>query len=485
MATSYTFARLTAPKQFRPEEDVVFKLEYSEDLVSTSATLIIDGYVDSWGGNEDVPAYNYTGTTITHIIHESKGWTWDIGYEEFTVPGGALGKTPPVAQPTGHFGGTVKARVQFTKQNGETYVSNSVVVNMLLMWDNDLIFFNTPYNITSSTFIPQLKYSQRHSLGEYDANYINSYHYYLYDSNYNLISDSGELYDWDSYIYWTDTSFSFKGLQDNQTYYVRAKVTLNGGYIFWRGYEPVYVHYADLPEESEKFKATNISTGIELNIDLAEVEHDRIVVTRSIVGQNVWLAIKDINISTNSVVIDDHYCIPDVKYQYRAVVYNGNDIVTTYYCYDTFKSSGIIISDSQGAYVAVGNLEKYPISRNDRGQEHETMDNKYPYYIINGAADYDRGSVSALFTEVDDDCSLKLDNHEYADILRAWLNNGKAKLLTYYNTGESWIVAISGVQTTDPNNTDVLSTSFNWVQIGDAHDIANYPKYGLAVSEDA
>ncbi len=107
------------------------------------------------------------------------------------------------------------------------------------------------------------------------------------------------------------------------------------------------------------------------------------------------------------------------------------------------------------------------------------MDNKYPYYLINGSADYDSGQVEGIFSTIDN-CEMNMDNKEYSNILRAWLNNGKAKLLTYY-TGEAWIVAVSGIQTTDPENTDVYSTTFNWMQIAEADDIKNYAKIGLVM----
>lgn len=482
MATVYTFARLTPPRQFRPEEDVIFKLEYSEDLVALPATLIIDGYSDYWEGSPEVPAYDYHEYRQVQIPHTSLGNTWDVGYEEYLVPGGSLGKTPPPEQPMAYWTGTVRARVEFDLGEGKTFTSNTVVVNMILMWDDDLKFLHTPYVATTSTFSPMLYYTARHSFGEYDSMYVNSYRFYLYDSHYNLIEDSGEMYDWNSYTL-ANSWFKFKGLKDNHIYYVRAKVTLNGGYVFWRGYERITVHYSELPEGSPEFTTNNSSTGINLILDLTNIPHDRILITRSVVSEDIWLEIKDIQTSEDKFITQDHYAIPNVPYIYRAIVYNGNGIAGTYYCYSTFSSNWVTISDIYGSYSAVGSIEKYPISRNDRGQEYEAMNNVYPYYIINGDTNFDRGSVNALFAETKDDCSVDLENHEYANILRAWLNNGRAKLLTYY-TGEAWIVATSGIQTTDPDNTDTLNTSFNWVQIGDAFDINSYPSHGLVVNDD-
>ena len=486
MATQYTFARLTAPSQFMPEDEVIFKLEYSEDLVSTEATLVVDGYTDYWPGSEQVPAYNYGNYQQSKYIHTSMGSTWDVGYEEFIVPANSLGIIPPPEQPIGYWTGKAKARVEFRGRSGDSeirFVSNSVPVNIIFMWESNLRFCDTPYYVSSSVFYPKLEYITHTTVGEYDSLNINSYRFFLYDDQYNQIDDSGELYDWNSYIYYQHSSFSFKGLKDDHTYYVRAKVTLNGGYVFWRGYESVYVNYSNLPSADERVHLSNAHSGVGISVDLTGLTHDRTVITRSIVGEDIWLEVKDTPNPNSFITVTDHYAVTGKRYMYRVVVYSENSVVETYYNYINYSNNNIVISDAYGSYVAVGSIEKYPISRNDRGQEHVTMDSKYPYYTINGQADYDSGSLNALFAEVDDDCSVKLDNQEYSEMLRAWLNNGQAKLLTYY-TGESWIVAVSGIQTTDPEHTDTLNTSFNWVQIGDADNIEAYPTYGLAVSDN-
>ena len=109
------------------------------------------------------------------------------------------------------------------------------------------------------------------------------------------------------------------------------------------------------------------------------------------------------------------------------------------------------------------------------------MDSKFPYHILNGEPDYDSGTVDGFFAELDE-CTVNTDNGALSKILRSWLNNGKAKLLTYY-TGEAWIVAVNGVSTTDPENNDVYNTSFNWTQIGDATKMSEYVRLGLIHNE--
>lgn len=486
MASLNTFAKLIAPQQFKPEETVTFRLEYSQDLVDTYATLVIDGYIDSWVGSAEVPAYSYTGTKITHYVVTSLGWDWDTGYEEYIVPGGTLGKTPSQAESALSLGGKCKARVEFRMtqdlESAPIFTSNEVYVNMLIMWDNDFVFHNTPYNIDSSSFSPSLKFIARDSLGEYTANQINSYRYFLYDDEYNLVKDSGELYDWNNYIYWTDDgSYTFTGLKDNTTYYLRAKVTLNGGYTMYRGYEPIVVQYAEPPVSSDNFQAENVYNGVKLMLDLTGIAHDKVVISRTVANDNKYLEIRSTPNPNDIITLTDHYTIPGTRYLYRAIVFNGELIVGTYYCYDDYKNNYVVISDVYGSYVAVGNITKHPISRNNRGQEYVTMDKKYPYYLINGSADYDSGQVDGIFSTIVN-CEMNMDNKEYSNILRAWLNNGKAKLLTYY-TGEAWIVAVSGIQTTDPENTDVYQTIFNWMQIGEADDIKHYAQMGLVMTD--
>lgn len=474
-ASLNTYAKLTPPPMFVPEEEVRFRLQYSNDLVFLYATLIIEGYreADYPDGGRD-----FTGTKITkRIMYGIAGQ----GYDEFTVPGGTLGFTPE-GEGLITLTGKMTAKIIFGSEleNGHVvnpvFTSNETYVNMLVMWDYDFKFLSTPYRASGSVFTIDTMYNARNSIGEYSATDAQSYRYFLYDDNYRLVHDSGELYQWDSVIY-GNNKYTFRDLQDKKTYYVRAKLTLNGGYTLYRGYEPLVVEYEDIPEPTGEVTSENVIGGIKLTADLSETEHDKVTVSRSVKNTAEFIELISVDSDTDSFVFTDNYAIPETDYIYKISVFNGGLLSSELSAAIRCVSDVVTISDITGSYSAVGNITKHPINRNDRGTVLEAMDAKFPYHIINGSPDYDSGTVDGLFAPLED-CEIVTDNAAYADILRAWLNNGRAKLLTYY-TGEAWIVAVSGVSTTDPDNCDVYNTSFNWTQIGDANDLDDYSRLGL------
>ena len=477
-ASLNTYAKLTPPQMFVPEEEVRFRLQYSSDLVFLYATLVIEGYreADYPDGGRD-----FTGTKITkRIMYGIAGQ----GYDEFIVPGGTLGFTPE-EEGLITLTGKMTAKVIFGNEleNGHVadpvFTSNETYVNMLVMWDFDFKFLSTPYSASGSVFTIDTMYNARNSIGEYSATDAQSYRYFLYDENYRLVHDSGELYQWDSVIY-GNNRYTFRKLRDGKTYYVRAKLTLNGGYTLYRGYEPITVSYEDIPQPTDKVTLENVTGGIKITADLSDTEHTKVTVSRSVLNTAEFLELASVDSTADSFVFTDSYAVPETSYIYKISVYNGDTAADELSGIVKCVSGAVTISDIEGSYSAVGNITKHPINRNDRGSVLEAMDAKFPYHIINGSPDYDSGTVDGLFAPVEE-CEIVTDNADYADALRAWLNNGRAKLLTYY-TGEAWIVAVSGVSTTDPDNCDVYNTSFNWTQIGDADDLSDYSRLGLVTT---
>lgn len=487
MASLATYAKLTCtPNQFRPEEDIKFRLQYSQDLVTARGTLYIDG-----------TRWDSESAEATQILDTAIGGQW---LAEWNIPGGTLATSPSEGD-ISYMGGKVQAYVEIwveeTNQNQETtkkviWTSNIVLVDMLMMWDWDLYFASPSsifevheYHTNKSSCTVGLSYIPRHDFGVSGDNNIQGYRFYLYDSGYNLIFDSGELYDWDSNIYGT-TNYTFFDLKDNSTYYLKARVSLNGGYVMYRpsaqdAYVPIYVNYSDTPVISKHLVLESTPAGVKCTLD-ETVDYTSYTVTRTAYNESDYISVGTVA-GTGSYVVDK-YAIPKKHYIYKAVVYNGSSIVGTYYNEIEYTSNSIKISDVFGCYTALGDITKHPISRNDRGAVLEAMDSVFPYNIINGAPNYDMGSVDGLFSDLDDDCTVITDSDYLAaksDILRAWLNNGRAKLLTYY-TGEAWIVTVKGIQTTDPDNNDVYHTVFNWTQIGNANRMTEYVRLGLLIN---
>lgn len=344
------------------------------------------------------------------------------------------------------------------------------------------------YHATNSTCTVEIRY--RYNSMNIDnsdsSNKLNTYQFILYKSDKKTVKfDTDQLKTWDTNSQETAT-YTFRDLEDNSTYYVRSIITLDGGYTLScpsnGEYLPIYVHYSDRPTLSEHLKLTNTPSGVECELDTT-VPYTSYSISRTRYNESEYIDIGTAIDPATKIV--DSYAIPKEDYIYKVIVYNGELIVATYYNEIVYESNYVKISDALGCYTAVGDVTKHPISRNDRGQILEAMDSIFPYNIVNGAPNYDMGSVDGIFSDLDDDCKFVVDSDYLAakaDILRRWLNNGRAKLLTYY-TGEAWIVSVKGVQTTDPENNDVYHTVFQWTQIGDASLIPDYVRLGLIISD--
>lgn len=483
MASLATYAKLTPPAQFVPHPgvNVLFRLQYSEDLVLKYATLVIDGYTI----RETTTDNTYTGYKETHTLGQAIGGQW---YSEYTVDSGLLGIAYPERTGSLSVSGKMQARVEIGDDLDEDgyvvnpiFTSNVTLVDMAITRTNPPYFLYTPYNPTSSTFSLTPYCDYIFTMGAEGNADVQSYRIFIYDENYNLIKDSEELYDWDSGIY-GNSHYTLYDLADGATYYAKLRIILNGGSIFTSDYETITVNYEDIPSSSEEFTVSSKLGNVQLYLDLTGVSHTKVVFSRTVQEESDYLELATIENPNNIVASVDKFPIPNGSYTYKAVVFNGNIIVGTYYYNINYTNNYVTISDAVGSYSAIANITKHPINRNDRGTILETMDNKYPYQIINGSADYDSGQVTGMFSTIKDDCSVEMNNRALSNILRAWLNNGRAKLLTYY-TGEAWIVAVNGISTSDPGNDDVYDTSFNWTEIGDADRVEEYVRLGLVLSE--
>lgn len=475
MANISTYAKLIKPKQFKPDEPVTFRMEFSQDLLGCWATLKIYDYTLTIDGE------TYSGATQTQYINVS--WL-DTGWVEFTIPPNTLAVNP--TDDSYGFSGKMKAVVEIGTQKDESgnavsqFTSNEILVDMLIQLPEDFGIINVPLTSSGSVKPFQIRYVPRTSLGTLDANEINSYCVILYDQNYNIVQDSGILYDWEnsSVIYKTYTLY---GLSDHTKYYVLAKITLNGGYTLTTDYVPLTVEYDEEAEFSPYLSIENEPAEGRIKISVTSpLPYNKIVISRTVVNANNYLQIKESK-GVQSVFYD-YYALPNTTYTYRVTLYQNETVCATYYGKVTHRINGICIADIYAGYSALAFTQKYPVSKNSRPSILEPMDSKYPYAVINGSLDYDSGSISATFALIKE-CSPDFsDNSKHSANIRHWLNNGEAKLLKYYN-GECWIVSTSNVATEQLESTDILTTTFSWTEIADAKKNENYIKLGMVQNE--
>lgn len=477
MANINTYAKLIKPKQFRPNEEVRIRMEYSQNLTCCWATLKIDGYSITVNSN------TYTGTKMTTYINESILGT---GVIEFVIPPNTLAENP---NDDFGFSGKVRARVEIGKEldeNGDVIpqvYSNEILLDLLMIFDNDFQIINTPLKATATNYDITLEYTVRYDFGSSGATDINSYRVFLYDDKYNIVSDSGELYD-SNFSLFKYKEYTLNGLNNNTNYYIRAKGNLVGGYTLWTDYVPLTVKYEDMPTISSKLSLTNNSTlGCVKVILNEELQHDKVVISRTELNRDDYLEVASLPNPNSTIIYEDYYALPKTTYVYKAVSYNKNEIVGTYYNIVTHSLDGVVIADAYGHYTALSYKNIYPINRNDRFGFLMPMDRKTPIGICNGLSNYDSGSVNGLFSEIEDECNIEYkDNTIFATAMRDWLNNGRAKLLKYH-TGDCWIVGVNGVNDDDTENNSLVYTSFNWTEIANAKDNLAYKKEGLILNE--
>lgn len=475
MANQSTYAKLIRPKQFRPNESVTFRMEFSQDLLGCWATLKIYGYKLTIDGQA------YEGTVQTQYINVS--WL-NTGWVEFTISPDTLAVNPE--DDTYGFSGRIKAVVEIGTQKDESgnavpqFRSNEILVDMLLQLPGDFEIVGAPLTSSGSAKSFQIRYVPRTSLGTPDANEVNSYRITLLDRFYNTVRDSGILYDWEnsSVIYKTYTLY---GLSDHTQYYVIVKLTLNGGYSLTSDYIPLTVEYGDRPALSPFLSVENEAAEGRVKITVSSpLPYDRAVISRSVLNADDYLQIRDSG-GTQSVFYD-YYALPGITYVYRAALYQNETVCAVYYGEIAHRISGICIADRYAGYSALSFTQHYPVSKNSRSAIMEPMDSKYPYAVINGSLDYDSGSVTATFAPISECKPDFSDNCRRTSEIRHWLNNGEAKLLKFHN-GECWIVSVSGAATEQPGNAEILATTFNWTEIADAKKNENYIRLGMVQNE--
>lgn len=99
----------------------------------------------------------------------------------------------------------------------------------------------------------------------------------------------------------------------------------------------------------------------------------------------------------------------------------------------------------------------------------ETIKNKYPTYIRNTVANYDKGSVNGKWYEMDETCEVITENKKrvpYQKGFMDFITNGMPKLLKHFD-GRIWLISVTGDPTDTAEGTyDNRAISFEFTEIG-------------------
>ena len=112
-----------------------------------------------------------------------------------------------------------------------------------------------------------------------------------------------------------------------------------------------------------------------------------------------------------------------------------------------------------------------------------TMVGKYPYVINNSENNYNYGSLSTTFLQIE--CGKNQDEYmadfEYRNRFVSYLTNHRAKVLKKF-TGEILLIKVNGdVSMNDEGFYLLPNTSFDWIEIGDTE--SNSDMYNLGLND--
>lgn len=100
---------------------------------------------------------------------------------------------------------------------------------------------------------------------------------------------------------------------------------------------------------------------------------------------------------------------------------------------------------------------------------------KYPFVITTSENNYYTGNISATFLDSEINNGYKeyktRDNWEYRQELNEYLQNGEPKIIKYQD-GRMWMVSVYDTVSESKNeHTERITTSFNFVEIGDVNNV--------------
>lgn len=147
--------------------------------------------------------------------------------------------------------------------------------------------------------------------------------------------------------------------------------------------------------------------------------------------------------------MEGQYSVQRIRVDFEGMFIVGTD--------KTFKSD-------MEAYVPT-------VSKDSKSVVVETLGRRFPFVINNSINDYYRGNANGVFARVGEDCEIDLSNsYSYRKELMSFLNNKKPKFLKV-GDGRLWLCAIvEAIQETQDRDTEKITTSFTFAEIGDSDD---------------
>lgn len=158
--------------------------------------------------------------------------------------------------------------------------------------------------------------------------------------------------------------------------------------------------------------------------------------------------------------------------------FNVNKITAEFY--------GVFIVGPEKIFSSALQFES-SIQQNSMNSTINTLGSKYPYGIRHSLNNYTSGSLTSFYMQVDNDEDCNMDvpaSFQYRKDLLKFLADGFPKMLKMPDEGRMWIVFVTGSPTeTQEVSTYKFNTSFDWVEVGDPHNVDDLYHNGFLSEE--
>ena len=326
--------------------------------------------------------------------------------------------------------------------------------------------------------------------------------FYIYDENYNLIKDSGEILhsvNGDTSPYEAVDTFEYNDdFELDKSYYIQYEaITSNGMKVATPRYKLSQRRLRPMVLNAHLEVKSDFETGtikVHLVDDSNELASGLFLLSRaSSRAPQKWEPMKEFTLQSEyptRLLFTDYTVEQGITYRYSLQQYNEHGV------YSERKISNEVIADFEDLFLYDGerqlavrfNPKVATFKQNRVEQKTETIGSKYPYIIKNGAVNYKELSISGLISyQMDaieqfmskDDLELpynKHDNKRYnlrdliTDNIRAerifktevldWLNNGGVKLYRSPTEG-NFIVRLMNVTTSPTDSLGRMLHTFN------------------------
>lgn len=212
------------------------------------------------------------------------------------------------------------------------------------------------------------------------------------------------------------------------------------------------------------------------NLSMGDSEVDKLRFKKRKKGSLQWLLIDEVDYDASQITytIYDRLARSNIEYEYCIVPVTGNTEGNIISNSIVALHEGLWIVDKDNSVNIFCEVDYGQINHHTNTNVFELLDNKYPI-AITGELDYSSGSSSGRLIakeswdkhKMDYDAELRLREN-----VIKFMKNGKPKIMKN-NTGRYYLIVAKDVVEKPYDLDDASVTiSFNWVEVGDAEDLA-------------